>query len=117
MCLASVQVVERIKSFYVHRDVSLPSDHAPIGIRIKVPRIDIDYLYRNACNLGSHVYSPNQHEHELVVQTPIKYCSIDVEVFCNRVNGFDLSIYDGNNDVADLVANLPDDSYECVRKV
>ena len=60
VCLVSPSVLHAIDSFHVHKEVHLPSNHAPISVTMDVTkiegRIDTERLLIRAGDLGSYPY-------------------------------------------------------------
>ena len=52
--LVSSNMLKSIKSYNVHQDMSLPSDHAPITINIEPQHVNLNNLLERAKMLGDH---------------------------------------------------------------
>ena len=115
VCLASHAVIKDINSFCVHKEECLPSDHAPISIKVNIAGMSLDCLYHRACQLGGHVFPMSQDEHVPMVRKPIKFTNINKELFCHNMNDIDVSSYEHINDVNAFAKNLSDTLYECAR--
>ncbi|XP_045124370.1 uncharacterized protein LOC123512192 [Portunus trituberculatus] len=110
LCLVSPNVIDCIHSFDVNQDVSLPSDHAPISVSLKPPSFNMNSLYDRACELGAHaaLISPS---HSRLVEKPIKFDSIDPEMFSAV-----LSLHDppsSDDSVEAMTRNIRDTLYKC----
>ena len=56
VCLVSSNMIDYIDAFDVNQTDFLPSDHAPISLKIDVlPGTDIHNLFSRACQLGEHI--------------------------------------------------------------
>ena len=113
--MVSCETISKIKSFRVHNMESLPSDHAPISIDVKVPPISIDCLYKRVCHLGSHVSLISSEEHDPLVCRPIMFSQVIHDTFLVNVNSLDVSDYENVNDVNNFAQNISNVLYECAR--
>ena len=115
VCLVSCEAISKVKSFRVHNMESLPSDHAPISIDVKVPPISIDCLYKRACHLGGHASLISSEECDPLVRRPIKFSQVINDTFLVNVNSLDVSNYENVNDVNNFAQNISNVLYECAR--
>ena len=89
-CALSPSVLNRVTECSVLRRESFPSDHSPIAITMSMPSTDIESLGIRAQHLGNHAvlcYDSNNNRH---VKKPLKWNSVEKEVFLNKLNTFEI---------------------------
>ena len=113
--LVSCETISKVKSFCVHNMESLPSDHAPVSIHVKVLHISIDCLYKRACYIAGHVSLISSEERDPLVCRPIMFSQVIHDTFLVNVNSLDVSNYENVNDVNNFAQNISNVLYECAR--
>lgn len=88
----------------------LPSDHAPVSLELSLPGNDIDRLVVRAGHLGEQ-YVPSLAPQRKLTKKPVKWCSIDRDVFVEKLSSITLDnnfvyVNDVSNNVVEVI-------YEC----
>ncbi|XP_068228044.1 uncharacterized protein [Palaemon carinicauda] len=112
VCVGSIQLINSIESFRVHPTENLPSDHAPISIKMSKGRIDLDFVLRRASFLGGHA-SLMGYKCSSLVKTPIKYKRIDPKMFNASISGMNIDTDNFINNVNDFASIVSNVLYQC----
>ena len=100
--------------FIVHQTDWLPSNHAPVSINLKLPKVNLDLLLTRAENLGGHGCLMGQKTQNRAANRPIRYEQIDVPAFSNIIRDISIPIND-INDVNSLANGISETLYNCVK--
>ena len=85
--LVSGNMIDYVQEFGVNQTDFLPSDHAPISLKIDVPGTDIHDLFSRACQLGEHPILEYP-RHNSRVKRPIKWARIHHDAFYHNLRLF-----------------------------
>ena len=110
-CLVSTRVLSDVREFSVINNISLPSDHAPISLRMSIPDVDIECLSSRAQYLGGHtvLYGNTNRSSNLI--KPIMTSNIDERMFLNHLAQRELPAVSGN--MNEFAQNVTDLLYQC----
>ena len=108
--IISKSAVPQIKSFIFHKDLSLPTDHAAIGIKLENFDVTANELLLRAESLGSsHTKNPSLHKR------PLQFQRInEAELIRNLPNTMDL--WSSGTDANSLCCSITDHIYEASKK-
>ncbi len=108
VCVLSPAMVSRVSGFSVVRDESLPSDHAPVSVKISLPSVDTESLLARARLLGEHMICVPRNK-VCVQSINIKY--VNEELFLNNLNTMDVDLAS----IDDAVKEVTDTLYQCAK--
>ena len=91
VCMVSSNMIEYVDEFVVYQIAFLPSDHAPVSLKLSVPGIDLDDLSYRAGLLGEYILMTHQRQ-DSRVKKPIRWSNIDNEAFVNNVCNASLNV-------------------------
>ena len=81
VCVVSSAAVGMVEEFSVLHDESLPSDHAPVSVKVSLPYVDAESLLDRAHHLGERAVSPGATLTNRDCAKPISMNMIDETVF------------------------------------
>ena len=111
VCISSPKLIKHLSNFKVWKDISLPSDHAPISVTLYPSTSDVSSLYSRAGYLGDHAIMYTKNSNTLI-KRPIKFNQINLESFCNNLVRLDLPVLDHYN-IDGYVNSVSNILYEC----
>ena len=111
--VASRQLISEIVNFEVHQTARLPSDHAPVTLEMRLPRVKLSVLDKRASMLGGH-YSMGGGDLAGGMRRPLGFRAINVDVFSASIPATDM-LYD-MNDVNKFNTNITDALYNCAKE-
>ena len=109
VCVLSPAMVSRVRGFAVIRDESLPSDHAPVSVKISLPSVDTENLFIRAQRLGEHMVCLPRNK---PCVKPINIKDVNEELFLNNLNTMDT--VDMRN-IDDTVNEVTETLYQCAK--
>ena len=83
--LVSSNMLKSIKSYNVHQDMSLPSDHAPLFINIEPQHVNLNNLLERANMLGDHCVGQGS-SGKSMYKRPIKFNTVDKHMFLDKLS-------------------------------
>ena len=113
--ILSILRSSHLQSFRVHNMETLPSDHAPISIDVKVPPISIDCLHKTDCHLDIHASLISNEERNPLVRRPITFSQVIHDTSFVNVNSLDVSNFENVNDLNKFSLNISNVVYEFAR--
>ena len=117
LCLLSPQLVPAVTSFDIDHDVSLPSDHAPIGLSVHLASLShlrMENLLLRASALGDHAVLHTQQSQKRLTKRPLKFDEIDCESLSGVLQNLDPPMIVDDVDLE--VEKLSDVLYSCANE-
>ena len=111
--VTSFAMLNDLENFTVHQTDWLPSNHAPISIDLKLPKVNLDLLLTRAENLGGHGSLMGQTARERTVNRPVRFDHVNTSVFSDMLR--DITIPEVNNNIDLMANNISETIYNCVR--
>ena len=102
-CVVSFDMLNSCKEFLVHQTDWLPSNHAPISLALKLPKVNLDVLLTRANHLGGHGALLGQAKQERMANRPVRYEDVNVSLFVDRIG--DIPIPTNNTNDVNLLAD------------
>ena len=112
--VTSYEMLNYFDQFTVHQTDWLPSNHAPISINLKCPKVNLDLLLTRAENLGGHGSLFGRETCKQTVNRPVKYEQVDISAFSDMIGNIPIPIIN-NNDVNTIANDISESIYNCVR--
>ena len=110
--VTSYGMLKSVEDFGVYQTDWLPSNHAPISVNIKLPKVNLDILLARAEYLGGHASLMGHDFQDRLTNRPIRYEHIDISAFSNMIGDIPLPLVD-NNDANLLADNISRTLYDC----
>ena len=85
VCLISLDLAKHIHNFEVLQQDNLPSDHAPIGLSVRLPNTDWRDTLERSRQLGDHAALHSHLRTKMLCKKPIKFTRIDAGRFTHQV--------------------------------
>ena len=118
MCIMSKSLVHAVGDFAINHNLSLPSDHAPIGVSIDVSSLHYlttDNLLQRASSLGDHaVLHTCMNSSQRITKRPVHFSDIDYELLTANLLASEPPT--PQNNVNETVSAMADTLYQCARK-
>ena len=111
-CIISYNLLDSIDKFSVHQTDWLPSNHAPISIKLMIPRYNLDNILSRACNLGGHGSLMGQVVLGRCGNRPLRFNDIDVSKFSNFIQNVPIP-ENTNNDADSFASSISKILYDC----
>ncbi len=111
--VASRQLVCDIVGFHVHQTAHLPSDHAPITLEMRMPRVNLSMLDKRANMLDGHC-SPTEGRGRGGVRRPVGFSDINPDRFTACIPDTEM-LYE-MNDINSFNINITDALYKYARE-
>lgn len=90
MCLVTYSLLGNIEKFEIHQTDFLPSDHAPVSLEVVSRGVVMSHLYQRAGQLGEHWSWGSSVDNDRKVRKPIRFESIDKNLFLSNLSEMDL---------------------------
>lgn len=87
-----------VEEFSVIHDESLPSDHAPVSVKVSLAGVDVEGLLDRVHNLGERVVSHGTSITQRACVKPIK--KVDESLFLQKLENFTVPVLGENVDEA-----------------
>ena len=112
--VTSYEMLNYFEQFTVHQTDWLPSNHAPISINLKCPKVNLDLLHTRAEYLGGHGSLMGRVALEQTVNRPVRYGQVDVSAFSDMIGSITIPVIN-NTDVNVFASDISESIYNCVR--
>ena len=96
--VTSYEMLNYFEQFTVHQTDWLPSNHAPISINLKCPKVNLDLLLTRAEYFCGHGSLMGKVVCEQTVNRPVRYEQVDVSAFSDMIGIIIIPLIN-NNDV------------------
>jgi len=116
LCVLSHELIHSLSKFEINQDLSLPSDHAPIGIAIDVlslSHMKLDNILLRSSSLGDHAVLHSKNNEPRLVKRPIRYDEIDQDLFSENIQVRDPPVV--QDDFQNTVEEIANTLYQCSR--
>lgn len=110
-CVMSCTLVRRVSAFAVVQDDSLPSDHAPITLQMKLPDVNLENLSTRANSLGAQAVDGEASAQRRGRVKPVKIGDINERMFLNKLQRVEGTLE--ANDLDEFAKNVTDTLYRC----